>query len=56
MHLDTENMTQIRCQNCARLLCVQNGSIKQIRTSDKIEYNIQGQIQVTCKCGSTNRF
>ena len=46
---------QIRCKNCNRLLYVQNGEIKQIRTSDKIKYNIFGQIEITCKCGTKNK-
>lgn len=45
---------QIRCRNCNRLLYVQAGEIKQIKTSDKIEYNIQGKIEITCKCGAKN--
>lgn len=46
---------QIRCKNCNRLLYVQAGEIKQIKTSDKIEYNILGQIEIICKCGTINK-
>ena len=45
-------MIQVRCKNCNRLLYVQIGEIKQIKTSDKIEYNIFGKIEVICKCGT----
>ena len=45
---------EIRCQNCNRLLYVQNGDIKQIRTTDKIQYSISGNIEITCKCGTKN--
>ena len=47
-------MIQIRCKNCNRLLYVQKGEVKQIITSDKITYNIQGKIEITCKCGTIN--
>ena len=43
-----------RCTNCNRLLYVQTGDIKQIKTNDKITYNIQGKIEITCKCGTKN--
>lgn len=45
---------QIRCKNCNRLLYVQTGEIKQIKTSDKITYTINGKIEITCKCGTIN--
>ena len=48
-------MKEIRCTNCKRLLYVQNGEIKQIRTNDKITYNIHGKIEITCKCGTINK-
>ena len=48
-------MQQIRCKNCNRLLYIQNGSIKQIRTSDKIVYNTSGDIEINCKCGTINK-
>ena len=47
-------MMQIRCKNCNRLLYIQDGAVKQIKTTDKIEYSILGQIQITCKCGTIN--
>ncbi len=55
MHLDTENMVQIRCNNCNRLLYVVNDGTKKIRTSDKIEYSINGTIEILCKCGKINK-
>ena len=48
-------MQQIRCKNCNRLLYIQNGSTKQIKTSDKIEYDISGDVKTTCKCGTVNK-
>lgn len=54
MHLDTENMIQIRCAKCNRLLYVVNNGSKKIRTSDKIEYSINGTIEILCKCGTKN--
>ena len=45
---------QVRCKNCNRLLYVQSGEIKQIKTSDKIEYNILGKIEIVCKCKCLN--
>lgn len=47
-------MQQIRCKNCNRLLYIQNGDIKQLKTSDKIIYNISGKIEILCKCGTKN--
>lgn len=47
-------MTEIRCTKCNRLLYVQNGEVKQIRTTDKITYNISGKIEILCKCGTKN--
>ena len=47
-------MTEIRCKNCNRLLYIQTGEVKQIRTSDKITYNVNGKIEITCKCGTKN--
>lgn len=43
-----------RCTNCNRLLYIQYGEVKKIRTSDKIEYNIYGKIEIICKCGKVN--
>jgi len=48
-------MIQVRCNKCNRLLYVQTGEIKQIKTSDKIEYKILGQIEIICKCGTINK-
>ena len=48
-------MREIRCKNCNRLLYVQNGEVKQIKTNDKIIYNMQGKIEITCKCGTINK-
>lgn len=48
-------MQQIRCKNCNRLLYIQNGQIKQIKTSDKIVYTIFGNIEIACKCGTVNK-
>lgn len=48
-------MTEIRCKKCNRLLYVQTGDIKQIRTTDKIQYSISGKIEITCKCGTINK-
>lgn len=45
---------EIRCKNCHRLLYVQTGEVKQIRTTDKITYNISGKIEIICKCGTKN--
>ena len=47
-------MMQIRCKNCNRLLYVQTGEIKQIK-SDKITYNISGKIEIFCKCNYLNK-
>ena len=45
---------QIRCKNCNRLLYVNAGEVKQIKTSDKITYNIQGKFEILCKCNCLN--
>ena len=45
-----------RCKKCNRLLFVEIGEVKQIRTNDKITYNFSGKIEIYCKCGVTNRF
>ena len=44
-----------RCKNCSRLLFVEIGEVKKIRTSDKIEYKINGTIEILCKCGTINK-
>ena len=41
---------EIRCKRCNRLLYIQSGDLKQLKTSDKIEYNFRGQIEIICKC------
>jgi len=43
-----------RCSNCNRLLYIQTGEVKQIKTSDNIRYNINGKIEIICKCGTKN--
>ena len=47
-------MQEIRCNKCKRLLYIQTGEVKKIRTSDKIQYNISGKIEILCKCGKVN--
>lgn len=43
-----------RCATCNRLLYIQIGEVKQIRTNDKITYNVNGKIEIICKCGKIN--
>jgi RNase P subunit RPR2 len=45
-----------RCKKCTRLLFMQVGNIKQIKTTDRIIYSISGNIEITCKCGTINNF
>lgn len=47
---------EIRCKQCNRLLYVQTGVVKQIRTSDNIFYQIAGDVTIQCKCGTINKF
>lgn len=49
------NHMEKRCKQCNRLLFIQKGEIKQIK-SNNIEYNIKGEIKVICKCGTINNF
>jgi len=44
-----------RCKNCNRLLFIQVGSIKQIK-SNNITYNVNGSIEIECKCKCVNKF
>ena len=45
-----------RCKNCNRLLFVEIGEIKQLKTNDKITYNFMGKIEIICKCGTKNNY
>lgn len=45
-----------RCKNCNRLLFIQIGDVKQIKTNDGITYNVNGKIEITCKCRTINKF
>jgi hypothetical protein len=44
-----------RCKKCNRLLFIETNGIKQIK-SNNITYNVNGTIEIECKCKFKNVF